>query len=515
MKNSDTRTKNGIRNIGAAIVNSSILLLLPFITRTAIIRILGSNYLGLSSLFSSIFTVLNLADLGFGSALVFSMYKPVADNDKEKVSALLNMYRRIYYIIGIVIFIAGLTLMPFLHYLIKGPWPINVNIYLLYLIYLINTSISYFIFSYKQALFIAYQRSDILSNIKTIISLAIYTLQLVILITIRNYYVYVIVLPVFTIIENIITAVIANRLFPDLSCKGKITIPEKRIIRDHVKGIALQKICSVSRNSFDSIVISFYLGLTTVAIYGNYYYIMSSIHNILYLIPNSIRASVGNSIACESVEKNYRDFKVISFIYMWLSGWCCICLLCLYQPFMQLWMGNHYMFPPETMLLFCFYFYELSMSDIISLYKDGAGLWWYGRYRTIIEAVANLVLNFVLGAIWGVNGIIAATIITIFFLGLGYGGYIVYAYYFKTKKFSEYILSQLSNIGITAFAGAITLFSCFLLPTKGIMNFLCRVSICIIIPNIIFWVIYRKLKYYAEAKRFVHNMKQQFTAKNL
>lgn len=503
---SASRTQNGIRNISASVVNRIVLIILPFITRTLIVKILGDQYLGLNSLFVSILSVLNLAELGFGSALVYSMYKPIADGDIEKVGSLLKAYKKIYMIIGVLILVTGSILAPIVPKLINGTWPKQINIYVVYFLYLINTAISYLGFAHKKALLIAYQRSDIKVNINTILSIVLYLCQIVLLVSTKNYYLYLLCLPIFTLLENIFTAIYVRKKYSNIKEQGNLDRQDKAVIVKHVKGIALQKVCSASRNSFDSIVISLYMGLTSIAIYNNYFYILSAVHTFLYQIPNSIRASVGNSIAETSLEKNYQDFNVMTLIYAWISGVCACCLMCLYQPFMKIWMGDDMLLPMTTVTLLCIYFYELSMSDITALYKDGAGLWWYGRYRTIVEAILNLILNFVLGYIWGINGILLATIITLTFVGHGYGGYIIFCYYFKGARFCEYLLLQIKYFLIMILVAIITYMICDVIGNIGFLEIVIKGIVCVVVSNILYWVIFRKQKYYGVAKTFVGGM---------
>jgi len=502
----DSRTKNGVRNIVAGFINRVLLIILPFISRTIIIYTLGSKFLGLGSLFTSILTVLNLSELGFGSALVFSMYKPVAENNKKSIGAHLNFYKTIYKWIGITILLFGIAFVPFLSKIIKGDLPEGVNIYVIYFIFLLNTSISYFAYAHKKALLIAYQRSDVLSNVNSLISISTSIVQIAFLLLIPNYYIYVIIYPLFTIIDNIWTNYITRKKYPDIEPNGKISVEERRDIIKHVKGIALQKICSTSRNSFANIIISMFLGLTTIAKYGNYYYIMNAVHVFLYQIPNSIRASVGNSITSESLDKNYKDFNSMYLIYMWISGWCATCLVCLYQPFMELWMGKEMMFPLTTVILICLYFVLLSLSDIIALYKDGAGLWWEGRYRVVIEAVTNLILSFLFGWLWGVNGILIAPIITITFIGHVYGGYIVFHYYFKTKSFSKFILNQIFLLSIICVVSLSSYLILHCMPVKGCSMFIIYPVFLIIVTNIFYWLLFRLHPHYKGSIEFAKNI---------
>ena len=201
-----SRTKNTKRNIFWGVINKLITLVLPFLTRTVMIRTLGAEYLGLNSLFSSILQVLNLTELGFSSAIVYSMYRPIAENDKDSICALLNAFRKIYKIIGVAILAAGLSLLPFLPHLIHGSAPKDINIYYVYLVYLSNTAISYLLYAYKTALPNAFQRVDVISNITSITLGGMYILQIVILIGIKQYYPYIIILPICTVVNNIITS---------------------------------------------------------------------------------------------------------------------------------------------------------------------------------------------------------------------------------------------------------------------------------------------------------------------
>ena len=199
-----SRTKNATRNMFFGFINKLIVLLFPFVIRAMIIKTLGSEYLGLSSLFTSILQVLNLAELGFNSAIVYSMYKPIAEKDTTTICALINMYKKIYRIIGITIITLGLILLPFLNLLIKGNYPSDINIYILYLICLFNTGITYFLFAYKNALFTAHQRSDITSNIQSISYVLQYLIQIFVLVKLKNYYMFVIIQMFTTILNNII-----------------------------------------------------------------------------------------------------------------------------------------------------------------------------------------------------------------------------------------------------------------------------------------------------------------------
>ena len=500
-----SRTKNTVRNIITGFINKFVLLIFPFIIRTILIKTLGAEYLGLNSLFTSILQVLNLTELGFSSAIVYSMYKPIANNDKKTVCALLNFYKKIYRIIGMVILLLGLILLPFLPKLIHGSYPSNINIYILYLIYLANTVITYLLFAYKNTLIIANQRNDIINNISTIVQTFQYVAQMIILCVLKNYYLYIIVQLFANVLNNLLVLYAAKKKYPDFVCEGDITKEEKKEIRKKVYGLMIQRICSTTRNSLDSIFISAMLGLNIVAIYNNYYSIMSAILAVIGVIITSMISSFGNSVAVESVEKNYNNMNKFNFIYMWIAGWCTICMLCLYQPFMKIWMGTEYMFPFSVVICFCLYFYQLKMGDMLSIFKDAAGTWFVGRYELIIETILNIILNFVLGKLFGVHGIIIATFLSLLFVGFTYGTYIIFKYYFVGMSMKKYYLSHLFYLVSTIIAALITYYICSLILIDGINGLIIKGSICIFVPNLIYFIIYFKTKNYKEGKEFIVN----------
>ena len=305
--------------------------------------------------------------------------------------------------------------------------------------------------------------------------------------------------------NNLIIGYVTKKMYPDYICYGKIEKEKLKEIKKNVVGLMIGKICIASRNSLDNICISIYLDLATVAMYGNYYSIFAAVNAFIAVITSSMHAGVGNSIAVDSVEKNYRDFNMFTFLYMWIAGWCTICLLCLYQPFMEMWMGKKFLFPMSTVTLFCVYFYCLKLGDIRSIYSNATGMFWNSRYYVVVESFCNIILNFILVKYFGVNGIIIATNISIVFVNFICGLRILFKNYFKNNKLKKYILSHICYALVTIINCMIVYISCYYITFNGIFGFIIRLGCCIIIPNIFYWLIYRKTKLYKESKNFVLN----------
>ena len=502
----ETRTKNTARNLFFGFINKFITIILPFILRTVMINTLASEYLGLNSLFTSILQVLNLAELGFSSAIIYNMYKPIAKNDKKTICALLNLYKKIYRIIGSVILIGGLCLLPFLHNFINGTYPSDANIYILYVLYLANSALSYFLFAYKSALLTAHQRNDVVSKVQTLSLIIQYSIQAFILLFLKNYYLFIAVCILCTIINNTIVMFITNKMYPEYKCDGEVSDIEKKSIRKKVTGLMIQKICATTRNSFDSIFISSFLGLTIVAIYSNYYSVLNAVISFLGIISVSIVASIGNSIVLESKEKNYNDMKKFNFMYMWISGLATVLLLCLFQPFMKLWMGDNYLLPLSSVILLSLYFYSLKLGDIRSAYFEAVGLWYEGRFRALLETIVNIVLNYFLGKYFGVNGIILATIISIILVNFCYGSTIIFKYYFTNVSVIDYFKSQLYYSFATLVACVISFMICNQIDINPIMQIVVNVIVCLFISNFIYILFYRNKKEYIESKKFINRL---------
>lgn len=507
-----TRTQNAKRNIYASLLNKMIAMLLPFVTRSVIIYTVGVLYLGLNGLFTSVLSVLSLAELGVGSAMVFSMYEPIAKNDDATVCALLNLYKKIYRVIGTVILILGLLFTPFITYVIHGDIPSDTNIYVLYLISLFNTVVSYFLYAYKTSLLAASQRMDVTTNVLSVLTIAGSVLQIILLFIFRNYYFFCIVTPISTIVGNLIRSRIVDKMYPQYKCVGDVSREMKQDIRKRVFGLAIYKVSRVMRYSLDSLVLSTFLGLVVLAKYNNYFVIMNSIVGIMDIMTANTTASIGNSIVLESQEKNYMDFQRIQLIYMWIAGFFTVALFCIYQPFMNLWVGKELMFDDITMTTFCVYFLTNRWGDICFTYRQGAGLWWEDRYRPIVEAVVNLALNIILVQIIGVTGVMLSTIIGLVFINSLWGSRILFKNYFTKFKQSRYLLELLLFTAVTAVACAVCGFICSFMPIldrslMAVVFIVIKGIICAVVANAIFFVVYRKLPQFGAmvelAKRIV------------
>lgn len=502
------RTRRAFVNIIWGFIEKMITLICPFIIRTIMIYKLGNEYLGLNGLFTSILQVLSLAELGFGDAIVFSMYKPIIENDNKMLSALLNLYKKVYRIIGMVILCVGLLILPFITKFVKGGYPREVNIYVLYCIYLFNTVISYFLFAYKESLLKAHQRNDVNSRILSGCNIVMYVLQIIVLLLFSNYYLYIVIMPVTTIVLNCVRSLFVKKMYPQIVCEGHIEKDAVIGLSKRIIGLTLNKLAQVCRNSFDSIIISSFLGLVILARYQNYYYIISALTVMVSIITTAVGAGIGNSIAAETVEKNYSDYKEFLFIYNWIACFCTVCMLCLYQPFIELWVGKSNVLPLSTVILCCIYFYTMKLGDIAAVYRQAAGIWWEDKFRPIVESVVNLAVNIVLVKYIGVDGVLVSTIISIVCINIPWATYVLFKVYFKMsikEVFFKYIRYFIETTVLCAVVYGI----CSRINGNLLVVLVVRTIICIGLVNAGLYIISYTKPEFVSAKNRVFRRKKR------
>ena len=500
----ESRIANTNKNILGGMINRIITLFLPFMVRTAIIYTFGAEYLGLNSLFSAIFNVLSLAELGFGSAMVFSMYKPIAEDNVPEVCALLNLYRKIYRIIGTFILLSGLAVLPFLNHLIKGTPPEGMNIYILYVIFLAGTVLSYFLYAYKSSILTAAQHGYIMTNVSSVMAIVQEAVKLVVILVFKDFYLYCLVALPFTIIYNLIVNYVVNRDYPQYKSYGTLAKEIVTDIKKRVTGLFMYKICYVFRDMFGSIVISAFIGLTALGEYNNYMYIYTSVAGMLNLLRNSMQASIGNSIAIETESKNHADFRRFQCIYMFIASWFTISMFALYQPFITVWIGDKYLLDNLTMVSFCVLFLVGNNGDMCMTYRHAAGLWWQDRYRPVVESIVNVGLCFLLVKKYSVMGVTMSATFCMVFINSVWASWTLYTYYFKSFKLISYLKRLVFYFVVCVATAAVVWFICKALPVEGnVARLVVNAVVCLVVPPIILYPVFRILPEAKSAFQFI------------
>ena len=494
-------------------------LLLGFVTRWVFIVTLGKEYLGVSGLFSNVLGLLSLANLGFGSAIIYSLYKPLAQDDRASVKGYMELYRKVYAVVGIVVLVLGLALLPFLPHLVNGEVTIREDLQLIYVLFLLQSSVSYF-FAHKQSLLTASQQSRVISIYHTLFLVLRNVVEAALLLCFRAYIPVLVSMIVCQTAENIWLARITDKMFPylrDDSVVPQLTKEQKLALTNSVKAMFLYKISGTVISSTDNILISRFQGIVSVGLYSNYAYIVDVIRTFLGYIFNSITASVGNYNVSESREQNTTLYYRLFFASFWIYGFTGICLGVLLNPFIALWIGQDFLLPGWTVFIIIVNYYTGGMQYACTTYREVTGMFQVGKYRPIVAAVLNLVFSILLAKPLGIAGILLGTILSRLAVYFWYDPYIVHKRVFCCglhRYFGKYALYAAAALA----AGALTLLACRALPVaQPIGNFVLSMVLCTVIPNGLFWLLfhrteeYRGLQEYARAigKRVIKKLRDR------
>ena len=473
-------TQNTSRNLAADISLKLLMLLLPFLNRTLFLWLLSPQYLGLNGLFSSILGMLSLAELGFGAAIGVSMYKPVAEDNRALLCAYLRFYRTIYRLVGLAILGLGLAVLPFLGKLVHGELPPGLNLHLLYLLHLANTVVSYAFFAYRGSVLGAYHRYDLLTKIRIFTTITQYLTSATILLLTRNYYYYVFATVGFTVLTNLLIYRQATRYFPNIAPDGDLDHEKRAQILANVKDLFLHKVGTVIAYSFDNIVISAVLGLTALAAYGNYYYVVTAVGGLTACICGSMQAGIGNRLHVATNEENFqllmKTHRLVALVIFWASA----IMLALYQPFIALWTGKR----PELMrhfltaVLMVTYFYINQARQPVLTFKDAAGLWRKDRWKPLIAGLANLALNLlfiiILPPDYKLDGVILSTILAFLFIEMPWETRALFTSLFNSSQARHYWLSQLRMALLALALAPIPYCLAHAIQLPGVVGFLAK-----------------------------------------
>lgn len=443
----DSRTANSLRNISFSIFNQLLNVFLSFASRTAFIICLNVDYLGISGLFGDIFSMLCLADLGFGTAMTYSMYKPLAEKDYDKLAGLINFYKKVYRVIASAITIIGIALIPFLPYLVNTEATIpRLNLY--YILMLANVVSSYLVV-YKTSIISADQKTYLTTKYTSIFSIIRTICSIIFLFITHSYIVYLIIQVVFTYATNFFNSYIAEKNYPYIKKKVKLPKEETKGIFSNIKSVFLYKISSVLITATDNTLISVIVSTTAVGYYSNYTIITNKIYNLANTVFYSLTASIGNLIVKENYERRYQIFEIMQSVSLILTTFCLTCLFFLQEDFIRLWLGEQFLL--DKMVLYAmltnFYFSIILMP--IWVFREATGLYQKTKYVMLMTALINVVVSILLGRIMGLAGIIFATSIsrlTTYFL---YEPFLLFKKYFGRSCavfFAGIIKSMLATV---------------------------------------------------------------------
>lgn len=495
-----SRTKNsflnGVIGSGSQIIST----ILNFIVRTIFIYSLSNEYLGINGLFTNILMVLNFAELGFGSAIVYHLYKPVAFDDKEKIKSFVKFYKKVYLVIGLIVFVLGILVIPLMPYLINGEVNIKESLVLIYLLFLAETLVTYF-FGYKRSVLLVYEKNYVNNLSDLIFSIIKSIVQVFILIFTHNYILYLIVYVSSIVFSNIYITIYVNKKYPFLKDKKvkKLEQSEVKKIWDNVKSLVVFKVGTVVLKGTDNIMISMLIGITLVGIYSNYSLVISAISGVMWTFLTGFTGSVGNLNANSRKEKKEEVFNKVLFVSVLLYGFACVCLGNLLSLFIVVWIGEDYLLDDITVLFLMITLYLNGLNFPQNVYRDTLGLFKEGKLVPLISAILNIALSILLGLLMGIQGIFLATILSILATTFWYMPSVIYK-----KIFDKDIWAYFKKVGIFTLPFIISYIVIYLvlslIPGTSILYFILKVIITLIIFSVISILMLRNTDEYKEIK---------------
>lgn len=486
-----SRLKMTARNAFWSYISMIVSLLLQFVSRTVFIYYLGEGYLGINGLFSNILGVLSFAELGIGTAINFSLYKPVAENNTEKIKAYMYFLKWAYRVIALIVTVLGLALIPFLEVLVTDPGNVgNITVY--YIIYLFNTVSSYFV-SYKYSLVNAEQKNYICTNINLIISATTTVIQIMSLLIWKSFVAYLLVAAILGAFQKIFISKYFDNLYPYLKEKNvqKLTSVEKDTLMTKIKALIIHKIGDVSVHQTDNIIVSTFVSTKTVGLLSNYNLLISTVSSCINVLFNSVTGSLGNMVATESKEYQYAVFKKYRFIGFWFYGFTATALGILMTPFITLWIGGRMVVDTVVVNLLVIDYYMIGQRICLNNIKSAAGIYEPDKYVALLQAIVNLISSIALVKLIGLPGVYVGTLIqgtlsTILKPILSYKvmfGVSSRYYFIDSLKYGSAVI--ISYV-------ICTIIKKFILSNVTIMRFIWMIPVVVIVPNTVFVLLFHK-----------------------
>lgn len=508
------RTKKASINIITNMITYIVMLLPMFIVRKIFLNTLGDDFLGLISLYTNIINFLSIMELGIGSAIIFSLYKPYAEGDKVKIKAYIQYYKKFYNTVGIAILAIGLLLVPFLQLLIKNSVELNTA-RIVFVLFLINTFITY-LFSHKLAILTVAQENYKISIASCISKVLISIIQIIMLKVYPSIYFYIVIEILIQLTYYILINIYISKKNEWMTTtNGHISRREKAVLTRNIKALLLHKVGGFIVSGTDNILISIFINLKSVALYNNYYLIVKAVQSLIVSLFNGLTASIGNLLVENDKKKIYITHNRIFFMNFWIVSFITISLGNTINQFIALWLGQKYVLDAFTVCIILANFYFFSMRQSIEQFKDGSGNYYQDRFSPLFESAINLISSLILIRIFGLPGVFLGTLISNLSVVFWIKPKIVYKYVFD-KKLSLYFIMYFKYLFIALGTFIITCFFTQQVKSEiSIGAFILNCLINIVVVNLIYCIVFFRAEEFKYFKDYIFKMVSKLIKKNV
>ena len=488
--------KSTMINTGTGVMARIVGIIANLLLQVVLVYTLGIQYTGVSSLFTSVLTVLSLAELGIGNAVSYALYKPLAINDRKQIAAIMNFYKLAYRLISITVFIVGILLIPFLDYIIKDIPDIKESIILIYILYIAKTTVSYLLI-YKSTLLIANQKNYLVLSVQMVMNVIRAIAGCLILFLLHNFLFYLVIEIVANIVQNLWISKIVDKKYCELKLYKNIHLEkeEKKSLLSGIKGVAMFKLSHCLGEGLDNVIVSAFVNTSAVGFMSNYLLIKEQLIQLLNQFYNSLIPGIGSLAVTASSDKQYGLFSRILFLNFWIGCFCSVSYFILIQPLITILFGIDYLLPTAIAAVITLDFYLACMLNVIASFRNANGLFIQGQYRPLVTTIMNVILSVIWGKKMGILGVLLATVVSRL-LTQWYDPWLLFKYIFK-KSSKSFFLEYYSYLFLTIICIGVTWESCSFLSVSNIyLNFVMRGIACIVIPNTLIFLIFHKTNKY-------------------
>lgn len=484
-----SRMRNLLRNAAGFSGSHLVTYLLQFACRTSFIYTLGKEYLGISSLYTNILTILNITELGFATAITYSLYEPLTKGDWERIRGLMAFFKKAYRLVGLAVLVFGLSLLPFLPSLMTGVTD-QINIYHYYLLYLAQSVFSYWFFAYKNILLVADQKQYLSDVVACICKIVVTVLQILSLFILRSFLTYTVLSITMVLANNIATAMIVDRRYPQLRGDAQpLTKTQKISLFRGVYALFLQRISTAVGTATDNLIISAFVNVMAVGLYSNYHLILSTVQTLVFGSIRRITPTLGNYYTTHGKEKSEFLFRTLNLANAYLVCVCSVCFYVLFRPFITLWAGESYLLDAVTVAIVVLNFSTNYLQSVVLIFRNVTGLFSIGKYCSVINAILNLVISLVLVQYWGMTGVFAGSIISRLITNWWFDGWVICRKGFGVSPV-WYYLSCVTSLLVAVISIGIVTVVCAGLPEANWLALLPMAAVSVLVPTAFYILIY-------------------------
>jgi O-antigen/teichoic acid export membrane protein len=487
--------KNIFLNSIMGMMSYIFVMLSTFVTRIFFVRYMSKELLGLNGLFTSILQLLQVAELGIGAAMTIFLYASLNNKDKEKTKSLINMYKKIYRIFAICLLVIGIIIQELvLKYIVHVS--INFNLVrLYYFLFLVGIVCSYVMAYYKSILY-AEQKNRIVSGINGLVKVILAILQIIVLILYKSYILFLILLIIGYLAENILCYIYISKQHAYLKEKDikPLSKKDKQEVFKLVKPIFITQLADRLLAQTDSVLIDIYVNIITLGIYSNYRMIFSACIGLFNPVGAALTSSYGNLSVTADANRKYLAYRKSHFSLHILVVSFCAYYLCLVQDFIIIAYGVSFLLSETVSILITIYLYLSLVKTIYYSIQNAMGLQKLDQMYTLIQVGFNIVVSIILAKFLGLNGIILGTILSLLVFPMIFKGKLLYEVAFQKNSIEYFKITAIDYIKTTIIICACYL-SCKLINVVTILGFIAKLLITTVVLIMFIILMYSKSIY--------------------